>query len=118
MKLTEALVTAQGVMKAGRIAANNPEKALAIQINDCMREYGSNFDEFGYAIAQRRLTKEDRLFCGIGYYEFFIEDGDSSDIGYCRAAEKQNLIRGILGVDGDRLWKEMEALNGRSQVEY
>ena len=113
MKLTEAMVTAQEVLKAGRIAVDNPERALAVQINDCMRQYDRDFDELGCAAARRRQTKEDRLFCGLGYYEFFMDDDDSSDAGYTKAATKQSLLRGILGIDGDKLWTEMERLYGR-----
>ncbi len=105
MKLETGLKAAKELRKVGG------ETALALAIQDELLEYHRKFDELGFAEAQKKLTNKARVLLGLGFSEFLADE--DNDAEYYRAGEKQRALHYVLGIDGKKLFEELERLWGR-----
>lgn len=99
-----------GMKLARQLKELGGEKALALAILDELRIYDDNFDKFGYATAQKKLTNKARLILGLGFSEFLVPISQPhSDEELKHAAEKAEMLRILLEIDSKKL---LDAIRG------
>jgi len=99
-----------GMRVARQLKDLGGEKAVAIAVLDELREYDNNFNEYGYAGAQKRLNDKKRVILGLGFSEFLADpNSPDNEEELVRAAEKATMLRSLLELDEVKL---LQAIRG------
>lgn len=99
-----------GIRLAKKLKDVGGETAVAVAVVDELLRYEQDFEDLGYAGAQKKLSQKSRLLLGLGYSEFLADE--DTDTGYVRAATKKRILLDMIGLDEKKLGDELERLCG------